>query len=268
MMCVQGVYRLRRIEQGNLVYYQFEGWSGIKHGIFTRLGGVSPAPWASLNMGGNVGDPLDNVRDNHELMLGALNLDPARACTVWQVHSADVVIANGPRPGRGWLAQADGIVTDRIDLSLTMRFADCTPIFLLEPRRGVIGLAHAGWRGTVQGAAAQTVRAMCEAFGCRPQDIQAGIGPAIGPERYQVGIEVVDAVRGYFGQTEGLVHYDPSDGSAYLDLWAANQLDLQRVGVEQVEIAGMCTASNTDEFFSHRAESGRTGRFGVVLSLT
>jgi hypothetical protein len=255
------------VKQGNLLYYQFEMWPGVKHGIFTRQGGVSPAPWASLNMGGNVGDPLENVRQNHESMLGALNLNPSRACTVWQVHSADVVIANAPRPGRRWLAQADGILTDRLDLPLTMRFADCTPIFLLDPRRGIAGLAHAGWRGTVQGVAARTVQAMVRAFGCRPGDIQAGIGPAIGPECYQVGAEVVAPVQSYFGLTDGLIRHEPADGTAYFNLWAANRLDLQRAGVEQIEIAGICTASHTDEFFSHRAEAGRTGRFGAVLSL-
>jgi YfiH family protein len=259
---------LRRIAYGHLVYYQFEDWPGIKHGVFTRQGGVSQAPWASLNMGGNVGDPPDNVRQNHELMLDALALGRSRACTVWQVHSADVVIANAPRPGRRWLAQADGIITDRLDLPLTMRFADCTPILLFDPRRGVIGLAHAGWRGTVQGVAGRTVTTMCQVYGCRPQDILAGIGPSIGPERYQIGVEVVAAVRDHFGLTEGLVRRNPADGTDYLDLWAANQLDLQRAGVEQIEVAGICTASNTDEFFSHRAEHGRTGRFGAVLSLT
>lgn len=258
---------MRRVEQESLVYYQFEMWSGIRHGIFTRQGGVSPAPWASLNMGGNVGDPIENVRQNHERMLTALALDPARACTVWQVHSAAVVIANAALPNRRWLAQADGLVTDRLDLSLTMRFADCTPIFLLDPRRGVIGLAHAGWRGTVQGVAAQTARTMMTAFGSRPQDIQAGIGPAISLACYPVGPEVVGAVQAYFGTADGLVRRDERDGSFHLDLWAANQLDLQRLGVTQIEIAGICTASNTHEFFSHRAESGRTGRFGTVLSL-
>ncbi|MBN8595321.1 MAG: peptidoglycan editing factor PgeF [Anaerolineae bacterium] len=259
---------MRRVEQDNLVYYEFAMWPGIKHGVFTRLGGVSPAPWASLNMGGNVGDSIENVRQNHELMFEALQLNASKGCTVWQVHSADVVIANAPRPNRRWLAQADGILTDRLDLPLTMRFADCTPIFLLDPVRGVIGLAHAGWRGTVQGVAAQTVRTMGSAFGCRPQDIQAGIGPSIGQDRYQVGLEVTKAIHKYFGLTTGLIRTDPTDGTFYLDLWAANQLDLQQAGVDQIEIAGLCTAANTHEFFSHRAESGRTGRFGAVLSLS
>jgi len=136
-----------------------------------------------------------------------------------------------------------------------------------DPVRRVIGIAHGGWRGTVQGVAANTVRAMVEGYGCKPEDVQAGIGPAIGPDSYQVGEEVVRAVQDYFGTTDNLIRRDPNDGSAYLNLWEANRLDLERAGVRQIEIAGICTATHTDEFFSHRAEKGRTGRFGAVLSL-
>src|SRR5262250_1437780 len=100
---------------GDLAYYQFNLWPTLKHGIFTRRGGVSPEPWASLNMGGNVGDDSANVRNNHDLMYECMRLNANRACTVWQVHSADVIVADGPVRERTWLAQADGIITDRTD---------------------------------------------------------------------------------------------------------------------------------------------------------
>jgi YfiH family protein len=250
-----------------MVYYRFTMWAGLRHGIFTRKGGISPAPWSSLNLGGNVGDAASVVRHNHDLMYAATGVNGSRACTVWQVHSADTLIVNGPVRGRRWMALADGMVTDRPDTPLTMRFADCTPLLFHDPVQGVIGIAHAGWRGTVMGVGANTVGAMVQAYGCKPSNIQAGIGPSIGPKRYQVGEEVVEAVQTYFGTTENLIQRDPADGTAYLNLWAANHLDLQRVGVEQIEVAGICTAEHTDEFFSHRAEKGRTGRFGAVLSL-
>ncbi len=259
---------MQRLSRDNLVYYRFEMWRNPTHGIFTRKGGASQAPFASLNLGGNVGDDPQAVRRNHERMYAALGVDGSRACSVWQVHSADVVIADAPVPGRRWLAKADAMMTDRAGVVLSMRFADCTPILFYDPVRGVIAMAHAGWRGTVQGVAAQTVRALMRSYGSRPADIQAGIGPSIGPARYQVGEEVVDAVRAYFGTTDGLVRRDPLDGTAYLDLWAANRLDLERMGVGQIEVAGICTAEHTDEFFSHRAEKGRTGRFGAVLCLS
>lgn len=257
---------MQRVEKHGLVYYQFDQLP-VTHGIFTRQGGASAAPWASLNLGGNVGDDPVAVRENHQRMYAALDVDGTRACTVWQVHSADIVLAAGPVPGRRWLAAADGLITDRTNTPLAMRFADCTPILVVDPRKGAIGMAHAGWRGTVKGVSSALIHAMQEAFDSRPADLIAGIGPSIGPQQYQVGDEVVQAVRDHFGTTDGLIARNPADGSAYLDLWASNQRDLERAGVETVEIAGISTAERTDEFFSHRAEHGRTGRFGAVISL-
>jgi len=258
---------LNAVTHNDLVYYQFACWPGLKHGMFTRKGGVSDAPWASLNLGGTQGDDLDAVRHNHDLMYEAVGVDPAKACTTWLVHSADTVIVNGPVQGRRWVALADGMVTDQPDVALVMRYADCTPLMYHDPVQGVVGAAHAGWRGTVTGAASSVVHTMVDAYGCKPRDIQVGIGPSIGPDRYQVGEEVVQAVVDYYGTTDSLIRRDPADGTAYLDLWAANTLDLQRAGVEQIEVAGICTATRTDEFYSHRAEKGRTGRFGTVIAL-
>lgn len=258
---------MKRIHKDDLAYYQFSQWSGLTHGIFTRSGGVSQAPWASLNMGGNVGDDPKAVRHNHERMYAALGVADSRACSVWQVHSADAVLADGPVRGRRWLALADGMVTDRPGIPLSMRFADCTPLMFYDPVQGVIGIAHAGWRGTVQGMGGNVVRLMARAYGCKPANIQAAIGPSIGPEHYQVGEEVVAAVYEHFGTTDGLIRRDSADGTAYLDLWAANHLELERAGVEQIEVAAICTVRNNHEFYSHRAEKGRTGRFGAVICL-
>lgn len=258
---------MKAISQNNLRYYQFEHLSPVRHGIFTRQGGSSSAPWASLNMGGNVGDDSSAVRRNHDLMYKALKLNGNRACTVWQVHSADTIVVHAPVAGRRWLALADGMVTDQPDTPLTMRFADCTPLLFHDPVQGVIGIAHAGWRGTVAGMASHLVETMRQAYGCFPANIRVGIGPCIGPEHYQVGEEVVEAVQAYFGRADGLIHRSPDDGTAYFDLWAANQLDLERAGIVYIEQSGISTASHTHEFFSHRAEKGRTGRFGAVISL-
>lgn len=258
---------MEQVKHGELVYYRFGSWSNLNHGIFTRKGGVSPAPWAGLNLGGNVGDHHTAVIHNQNLIYQALNLASDKVCSVWQVHSADTIIVDGPVQGRRWIALADGMITNCPDTPLFMRFADCTPLLFHDPVRHVIGIAHAGWRGTVAGVGANTVKAMVTAFGCNPRDIQAGIGPSIGPESYQVGEEVLQAVQSYFGTTDGLIRPSPIDGTAYFDLWAANQLDLQRAGVEQIEVACIDTATHTDEFFSHRAEKGKTGRFGAVLSL-
>src|SRR5262249_10981297 len=156
--------------------YQFEHWADTKelnHAIFTRLGGTSRAPWASLNVGGTVGDDPQAVHDNLQRMYDALELESERACSVWQVHSADVVLANERAPDRKWLARADGMVTDRPNIPLTMRFADCVPVLFYDPAHLAVGIAHAGWRGTVSQVVVSTLRAMKAAYGTEPTDVQA-----------------------------------------------------------------------------------------------
>jgi YfiH family protein len=259
---------LQRVQADGLPIYQFEMWNSAPfcHGVFTRHGGVSHGPWDSLNVGGTVGDEVENVAENHRRLYTSLGLDPARACSVWQVHGADTVIATTPPQNRRWLNRADGMVTNQRGLPLMMRFADCVPILFYDPVQTVVGIAHAGWRGTLNGAQVSVVETMQQAFGCRPQDIQAGIGPSIGPEAYQVGEEVVAEVQHVLGTTEGIISR-AEDGSAYFDLWEANRRILANAGLEQIEVAGISTAQRTDDFFSHRAEKGRTGRFGAVIAL-
>lgn len=257
--------RLKAIETAGLRYYVSE--LGVKHAIFTRQGGVSSAPFDSLNMGGTVGDDPEAVRRNHHLMYQALELNAKRACTAWLTHSVDVVVAHHPVPGRRWLARADGIITHQKDLPLVMRYADCTPLLYHDPVRQVIGIAHAGWRGTVQGMARRMVESMQMHYGSRPEDIQVMIGPSISQAHFQVGEEVVQAIETYYGTQAGLVHRDAHDGTAYVDLWEANQRDLLNVGVKHIEIMGLCTVERVDEFYSHRAERGKTGRFGAVIAL-
>ncbi len=258
---------MQKVQDAGLAWYCFEQWPQLCHGVFTRQGGCSEPPWESLNLGGNIGDDPQHVRRNHERMYRALGVNASRACTVWQVHGADIVLVQGPVRGRRWLARADGMLTSTSATPLAMRFADCVPLLYLDPVCRVIGMAHAGWRGTVQDIAGRMVRSMVSAWGSRPADIEVGIGPSIGPERYQVGEEVVMAVRECCGTLEGLVRRDPADGSAWLDLWACNRLLLQRAGVRKIETSQLCTATNVDEFYSHRAENGRTGRFGAVMTL-
>lgn len=255
---------LEIVEWQQLRYYRTS--LNVVHGIFTRAGGVSPDPFAGLNVGGTVGDSVENVRINHALMYAALGVDAARVVTTWQVHGTDVVAAHAPLMHRKWQARADGIITDQRGVALVMRFADCVPLLYHDPVRGVIGLAHAGWRGTVKGIASAMIHAMRSSYGTRPQDVCVVIGPSISQAHFQVGEEVVEAFDQRFGQ-DGLVRRDERDGTAYVDLWRANELELRAAGVEQIEIMGLCTYARADEFFSHRAHRGRTGRFGVVMCL-
>lgn len=258
---------MQRQQSDGLAYYQFETLD-MPHGVFTRLGGTSEGHLASLNLGKTVGDDPANVTANRARMLAALELEPGAARTVWQVHGARVLAVNGvgPGPDEEPPPKADGIITDRPGLGLWMRFADCVPIILHDPVRGAIGMAHAGWKGTAVGIALATVRAMQQTYGSRPADLIVGIGPSICAERYPVGPEVVAAIRDAFGDTDGLVWRDKL-GKPHLDLWAANKRALHEAGVSQIEVSGLCTATHTREFFSHRAEQGRTGRFGALIRL-
>lgn len=247
-------------------YLTFDSFSNLPHGVFTRRGGVSPAPWDSLNVGGSVGDDLAHVRENRIRSFRTLGRDPASIHDVWLVHGTEVVFADQPRDLAEKPPQADLLFTDNPKVTLYMRFADCVPLLFHDPKKGVVGLSHAGWMGTVRGVAAASIRAMHARYGSDPRDVRAAIGPSIGPDHYEVGADVAEQVRASFGpQAESLL--EPRGDRFYLDLWQANRLQLEAAGVEHVEVSAVCTACHLDDWFSHRAEKGKTGRFGAILAL-
>ena len=238
----------------------------IIHAVFTRQGGISPAPWHSLNFGGNVGDERERVLENRHRAFRALGRDPQSMFDVWQIHSADVVVAGLFSSSRPPEFKADAILTDQPGITLFMRFADCVPILLHDPRKGVIGVVHAGWQGTVKKILRETIRTMQAAYGSNPADVLAAIGPSIGPDHYEIGPDVIERVRVSFqGDADALLQ--DHNGRIHLDLWAANRLTLEQAGVGQVEVAGICTACHTHDWYSHRAEKGKTGRFGALIAL-
>jgi hypothetical protein len=250
-----------------IVLYRFEGLSGaerLTHAVLTRIGGVSQPPYATLNLGHTVGDDLAAVHENHRRALGALGLEPAGVVSPCQVHGARVGVVGRAHLGTVQPA-TDALITAVPAVPLLMRFADCTPVLLFDPLQRVVGMAHAGWRGVAAGTVAATVRTMIDRLGCAPAHLWAGIGPTIRPCCYAVGPQVVAAVEAACPPDAEVVRR--VDGRTYLDLPAAVQAQLHAAGVEQVEDAGLCTACRVDEFFSHRAEHGRTGRFGVVMGL-
>jgi YfiH family protein len=253
------------VQHNGLRYFQFDSIK-TKHAIFTRHGGLSPEPWNSLNVGGTVGDEITRVRQNRVISFQALGCAPESIFDVWQVHSADVVCADAPRPLDEEYRKADIILTDKADVTLFMRFADCVPLLMHDPRAGVIGIAHAGWMGTLRDVATATIHAMQTNYGCKAGDILAGIGPSIGPDHYEVGEDVITQVHQRFGDESDRV-LEKHDGKTHFDLWEANRMLLERAGVRQIEQAAVCTACNTNDWFSHRAEKGRTGRFGALISL-
>ena len=260
-------------QSDSIRYFAFDSLleAGVRHGVFTRQGGVSPAPWNSLNVGGTVGDEVERVRRNRQLSFQALGRPVDSLYDVWQVHGTETVCTQAPRPLDQEHRKADAILTDRPEVTLFMRFADCVPVLLYDPLRKAAGLVHAGWMGTVRGTVSAALKAMQAEYGSQPADILAGIGPSIGPHHYEVGAEVAAQVEQAFGQDAGgLLHIsDSGNGNSKVkfDLWNANRLLLEHAGVRQVEVAGICTACHLEDWFSHRAEKGKTGRFGALIAL-
>ena len=251
-----------------LVFYEFEIFkeAGIKHGIFSRHGGVSPDPWNSLNIGSTVGDKQSNIIENRKRIFDVIGREVESLFDVWQVHGLDVAIADKPRPLDSPHTKADILLTDNPDVTLLGRFADCVPILLYDYKKKVIGIAHAGWKGTVNKIALEAVKAMETKFGSNPGNILAGVGPSIGPDEYEVGEGVINAVK-------NMPNYENADflkkrnGKVYLDLWRLNHQVLLEAKVKNIEIAEICTATDTYNWFSHRKENGKTGRFGAVIAL-
>jgi len=295
-------------QHGNVCYLQFKHYrqfSSLIHGVFTRMGGYSEIPYQGLNTltpkAGSEGDSIENVVRNRMLALQALGLAEAPAVTLTAEHCANVLVVD-PRGewSTDWASyeyeerriyspsavpNGDALITQQRGAALTLSFADCTPIILYDPTKQVIGLAHGGWRGTARAIVIATIEAMAQQFGCEPQDIYAGIGPAIGACCY----EVSETVRQLF---QGELSFDdkptperyqnivcesavfstqvlPDKTSLRLDLQETNrnQLLMAKVPSEQIEVMRICTGCNTDRFFSHRMESSKTGRFPVIIAL-
>ncbi len=256
------------IETGRLRYFRFESFPGreVLQGIFMRQGGVSPAPWVSLNTATTVGDSRENIIENRQRIFSAVNRPVASIFDVWQVHSSHVVCSDQPRPLDTPHQKADAIITNRSEITLFMRFADCVPVFLYDPTHKVIAIVHAGWKGTVDNIVSKTIAAMQERYQSKNADILAGIGPSIGPDHYEIGGDVARMVEGAFGQDSSEL-LCRTGGRTFFDLWKANTLNLRRSGVKEIELAGICTACQTGDWYSHRAEHGKTGRFGAILAL-
>lgn len=247
-------------------------WPDLVAAFSTRQGGCSQGPYATLNLGLSTGDERPRVVANRRALFEALGLAPGTVAGATQVHGAGVRAAPALSPQPSWpeagvvaLGQGDVLVAEHPGTFLFATFADCVPVLLVDPRRRAAALAHAGWRGTVAGAAAAAVRAL-RAGGSRPADLHALIGPAIGPCCYEVGPEVAAAVRAALPEPEGLLR-PGREGRSRLDLPEANRRQLLAEGLDpwRVVAAGLCTACRRDLLYSHRAEGGRTGRFAAVL---
>ena len=258
------------VEYNQLKYYSFELFADtpIHQGIFTRQGGVSPTPWDSLNTGGMNGDVRGNVIENRRRIFAAFERKVETIFDVWQVHGTEVIATKTARPLNAAHQKADAILTDYENITLFMRFGDCVPIYFYDPVKRVIGIAHAGWQGTVKKIVQTTVKNMQQAYNSQTEDILAGIGPSICGEHYEFGGHALEFVQESFKNELAEVLFE-KDGKIHFDLWRANYLLLIQAGLKHahIQISGVCTAGNIEDWYSHRAEQGKTGRFGALLAL-
>ncbi|MCX6054577.1 MAG: peptidoglycan editing factor PgeF [Chloroflexi bacterium] len=257
-----------KVESNGIVIYQFESliFKDFPHGFFTRNGGVSGTPWNSLNIGGTVGDDPLNVIENRARIFKSIDRKITSIFDVWQVHGTTTICTNRPRPLDAQHQKADAIFTNNPDVTLFMRFADCVPIFIIEPEKKIVGIIHAGWKGTVDNIVRNAIQSIKRVYDIKTDQLIAGIGPSIGPDHYEIGNEIQEYVKVAFGAYSKEIIKN-IDGKIFLDLWSSNEFLLREQGIQNIEKAKICTACNTDTWYSHRAEKGKTGRFGAFIAI-
>jgi polyphenol oxidase len=260
----------------NVWYGRFSSFSQnfVTHAISTRFGGVSKAPFTSMNLALHDDDDEESVIENRKIFCGSLGIESSRLCTCEQVHGEQILCVDETFSGRGSMAYADAIagtdalITNVRNLPLMLFFADCTPILFFDPVHKAVGIAHGGWRGTIAKIAQKTVLMMQKKFGTKPEDCLAAIGPAIGPCCYAVGNEVAEKFQQVFPEYKEEILLSVK-GHIHLNLWLTNQLQLEDIGVKRdhIDIADVCTACNSKLFYSYRIDKGKTGRMAALISL-
>jgi polyphenol oxidase len=249
------------------------GYEGtLKHAFTTRLGGGSPAPLDSFNLGRHVKteESRQDAMKNRRALCDTLMLEFDRLVVPAQVHSDHVVYVKEPQ----LVGDVDGVVTNTKSLPLLLHFADCVPIVIFDPHTLTLAVVHAGWRGTAQRIAAKAVEVMVKTVGSNPSQIIAAIGPAIGSCCYPTGDDVVQQLQSSIDGRDGsMKRFEESglfvkkDGRVHPSLKGVNAVQLRLAGIEQIDVSNLCTSCNPHMFYSHRQSGGKTGRQGVIASL-
>ena len=246
----------------------------VQHGFTTRAGGVSDGEWSSLNLSFTRGDDEAAVRENFRRVAEAFGVFSDQVVCSMQTHTTNVRRVYRKDGGAGvtrplpW-HDVDGLITDEPGVLLGTFYADCVPLYFVDPVHRAIGLSHSGWRGTVARMGAVTVRAMADSFGSCPQELLCAIGPSICQDCYEVSADVAEQFREEFSDAGAELLY-PTTGDKYqLNLWEANRKVLMDAGVlpEHLQITDLCTCCNPHNMFSHRYTDGRRGNLGAFLML-
>lgn len=284
------------VEMEYLTFPSLEQTGIVNHLFTTRMGGVSKGIYASLNISFERGDDPADVLRNYERVGRVMGCNPDHMVASRQTHTTNIRCVTAHDIGKGVTGardydDIDGLITDERGIALVTAYADCVPLYFVDPEHEAIGLAHSGWRGTVQQMGACMVRAMQEQFGTRPEKLIAAIGPSICQDCYEVSEEVANAFRELL-QLEGVTdilreiresgcyaHHDGKEhlvlkpgkesGKYQLDLWLVNTMILRRAGIplQQIAITDICTCHNPAYLFSHRASHGKRGNLGAFLML-
>lgn len=257
-----------------LTFPSFSAYPFVRHAFSTRIGGVSNNEFSSMNLAFHRGDPDENVMENYRRFCSAAGFDFSTLVSSSQDHHTFIRRVGQENRGIGFwkpkdMLSVDGLITNEPGVTLVTHYADCVPIFLLDPIKKAIGLVHAGWRGTAAKIGSAAIAAMTREFGCSPKNMIAGVGPSIGPCCFEVDAPVRDVFM-------ALTELNPSEfirgdggGKYHIDLWEANRRILVKAGIPEsaVSISGICTKCNSDWLFSHRASGGKRGGLSAFMAL-
>lgn len=262
------------ITKGELTYLVFTPWENdtLVHAFTTRSGGISEGDLSSLNLGFNRGDQEENVIENYKRVCNALEVNFNSLVLSKQVHELEIAKVTAADKGNGiiepnkWESK-DGIYTSEKGVTLVTHYADCVPLFFYAPKYGMIGMAHAGWRGTL-GEIGKKMIELWKKEGISAEDIQVAIGPSIGPCCFEVDSEVAKKFSDKF-ENPSFIQKHTQDDKYHIDLWACNERILQEAGIlkENIFQSQICTCCHSDLFFSHRKTQGKRGTLGAFMCI-
>ncbi|MDD3321582.1 MAG: peptidoglycan editing factor PgeF [Paludibacter sp.] len=254
-------------------YKSFETHTEIAHFCTSRQGGVSVGNFASNNLNPFTGDQPAHYAQNKQILCNRLGIEVEKLIIPFQTHGTEIREINdtffnlSPEEKTAYLHGVDALITNLPHVCIGITTADCVPLLFFDPEKKIIAAAHAGWRGTCARIAEKVISEMHEKHNCRAQDIIVSIGPSISAEVYNVGEELVEDFQNAGFETDKIFQY--RDGAIFLDLWKANQLSLKKAGIlpENIELAGICTFTEHERFFSARRLGIKSGRMmsGIML---
>lgn len=271
-----GHMKVNRYKQVEYLTFPLLEQSGmVRHLFSTRIGGVSEGIYESMNLSYSRGDQKEAVDENFRRIAEVFGTTPDRIVCSKQTHTTNVRLVTEKDCGKGVVCPADyedvdGLITNESGILLCTSYADCVPLYFVDTKNRAIGLGHSGWRGTVNRMGAVMLGAMQEAFGTKPENVLAAIGPSICQDCYEVGQEVFDAFRLHFPKDwEALISKEKAEGKYQLDLWEANRRILLDAGIteDHLAVTDLCTCCNSSYLFSHRASHGRRGNLAAFLEL-